>query len=148
MATILWGYPHGMRRNHVFQIAERFELLTEHLREALRRGAIDNWRAHYQGVADLKGVGLSTYTKFLAFLDIKIDSFPALILDDRIIRIIGDRLFDESHALGGKSRHKPHDWYPEYLGCFDQLASAFDVSSESIEFFLFEFGLNLKQANT
>ena len=148
MATILWGYPSGMRGNNVLRIAESFADLTAHLENTLREHSVDDWRTHYRPVGALSGIALSTYTKFLAFLSIEIHSLPALILDDRIIRIIGDRLFEELEVLGNKRRNNSHDWYPEYLSCISQLASSFDVSSESIEFFLFEFGLNLKQPDT
>ncbi|MGB2640243.1 MAG: hypothetical protein WAN32_14940 [Candidatus Acidiferrum sp.] len=145
MATILWGYPRGMRGNHVSKIAERFETLVKHLTATARIRSVEDWPAQYREVDELSGVGLSTYTKFLTFLSIKIHSFSALILDERIVRIIGDRIFDELNVLGGKRPHNPQDWYPDYLSCLHELASSFGVSSEAIEFFLFEFGLNLKQ---
>lgn len=145
MATILWGYPRGMRGNHVSKIAERFEKLVEHLAETARVRTVEDWPAQYGQVDEFSGVGLSTYTKFLTFLSIKIHSFSALILDERIVRIIGGRIFDELNVLGDKRQDKPQDWYPDYLSCLHELASSFGVSSEAIEFFLFEFGLNLKQ---
>jgi hypothetical protein len=148
VATLLWGHPSGMRGNNVSRTADKFENLTAHLAETARTRSIGDWRSHYQQVRALSGVGLSTYTKFLAFLSVKIHSFTALILDDRIVSIISDNLFDELHALEGKRRHNPQGWYPEYLSCLDQLAGSLGVSSESVESFLFEFGLNLKESNT
>ena len=148
VATILWGYPNGMRGNNVTRIVGRLAQLKDHLNQIARGRAVSDWQEHYQSVRAIGGVGLSTYTKLLAFLCVEVHGLPALILDERIVRIIFDKRFEELQVLGDKSRYNPQDWYPEYLQCINEVASSMNVSPESIEFFLFEFGLNLKMSTT
>jgi len=96
-------------------------------------------------VTPIKGIGPSTYTKFLSFLSVQVQGHAALILDDRIIRVANEGIFEELRPLKNLSHKKNADVsYPDYLRCIHDIASQLSVSPEQIEFFLFEFGLNLK----
>jgi len=146
MATIIWGYPSGMRGNHVAKLTENrknFEKLTQ-LLTAARRRQVKDWSAHYELVGEIAGVGLSTYTKFLNFLSVQVHGNSALILDDRIIRVANKRIFEELGPIHSLSAQNAVRSYPQYLSCISNLAIKLAVSAEQIEFFLFEFGLNLK----
>src|SRR6202011_5816237 len=93
-------------------------------------------------LASISGVGLSTHTKFLTFLLVPVHGHSALILDDRIIRIVQSGIFQELVPLHGLKNAVRS--YPHYLECMHGLAGDLTVSAERLEFFLFEFGLNLK----
>jgi hypothetical protein len=150
MATIIWGYPSSMRGNHVAKLTKNtknFETLTRLLSTA-RTQPVTDWCAHYKAVEEIAGIGLSTYTKFLNFLSVKVHGNSALILDDRIIRVASQRVFKELEPIRHLSRNNAERSYPEYLSCIDNLAKKLAVSTEKIEFFLFEFGLNLKPLPT
>ncbi len=143
MATIIWGYPRGMRGNHVSSVISHLGSLTALISTARTQPVLD-WSSHFEKVVPIAGIGLSTYTKFLSFLSVQIQGHTALILDDRIIRISNGGLFEELAPLRGLKEHNAVRSYPEYLVCIHSLARSFEVSAEGIEFFLFEFGLNLK----
>lgn len=104
MATLLWGYPRGMRGNHVADLIDDFAALTGMLSTAREQKDIE-WDDHYVGVAAIRGVGLSTYTKFLSFLSVRIQGHEALILDDRIIEAVRKRAFEELEPLRGLSSY-------------------------------------------
>jgi hypothetical protein len=145
MATIIWGYPRGMRGNNVARLIGDFESLTSLLSSTVSEQSVVDWSSHYdEKVVPIGGIGLSTYTKFLSFLSIQVQGYPALILDDRIIRVSSQRLFEELAPLRKLNGNNAVALYPEYLECIHNLARSLDVSAEGIEFFLFEFGLNLK----
>jgi Putative 8-oxoguanine DNA glycosylase OGG-like protein len=145
VATIIWGYPSGMRGNHDSTLMKNIESVMR-LLNAARSRHIANWESHYAEVrrAKVAGLGLSTYTKFLNFLSVKVEGYPALILDDRIIKVSRQRVFEELGTLRELTYDKAPRAYLRYLACLHKLARKFQVSAESIEFFLFEFGLNLK----
>ena len=143
MATIIWGYPRGMRGNNVRKLIADLGQLTN-LLTAVREQLIPDWNAHYKEVRAIAGMGLSTYTKFLTFLSAQVDGYSTLILDDRIVRVANKEVFEELAPIRHLSTHNAVRAYPQYLSCVHGLANRLAVSAEKIEFFLFEFGLNLK----
>ena len=144
MATIVWGYPRGMRGNHVGNMMGDVNLLTKLLIDA-RLNAVPNWKNHYANVNQINGIGLSTYTKFLSFLDVQVEGHTALILDDRIIRVVSQCVFEELRPLQKLNNNSAANSYPEYLKVISDVAMQLNVSAESMELFLFEFGLSMKQ---
>jgi hypothetical protein len=145
MATIIWGYTGGMRGNNVRNLIQHLGTLTQLLGEA-RANPLADWSIHYEEVQRMKGIGLSTYTKFLNFLPAKVHDYEALILDDTIIRIASQGIFEELAPLRDLKRSKAADSYPSYLKCMHSVATDLGVRAEVIEYFLFVFGLNLKSS--
>jgi hypothetical protein len=144
MATIIWGYPRGMRGNHVSNLIGHLGSLTQLLSTARTQPVVE-WGTHYAKVRPIVGIGLSTYTKFLSFLSVHVQGHTALILDDRIIRVANQCIFEELAPLRELSYDNAPRSYPQYLECLHRLAGDLETSPEQIEFFLFEFGLNLKR---
>lgn len=150
--TILWGYPRGMRGDNFKKIIENIDKLVESLDEA--KQGISDWSKHYENVKDIKGLGLATYSKFLYFLDVKIDIKPkgykALILDNRIITALNNPIFKELDIKKQweiKKNIMSYDsakYYTLYLEHISKLADSMKVDSGKLEMFIFEFGLSLK----
>ena len=88
-------------------------------------------------------------SKFLHLLEIKVENYEAIILDDRIINILNENEFDELQNLKNISREyslrkvKAKTNFLEYLKNLNTLAKKLDTKSENIEMFLFFFGKNL-----
>jgi hypothetical protein len=59
MATLLWGYPDGMRGKHVANICDHIGDLTSLLKET-RSTEITDWKKYWKQVKAIKGVALST----------------------------------------------------------------------------------------
>ncbi len=142
IATILWGYPRGMRGNYFSSILSQFQQIKDALLEA--QVGIDNWLEHYKKIKKIEGLGLSTYTKFLYFMGATVENHSALILDKRIIDTLQRELFIELNPISHISIHTAVSKYPLYLGTMDSLSQSVGTESDKIEMFLFEFGLNLK----
>ena len=145
IATILWGYPAGLRGNNFGNISNNLEIIVSLLEKA--KNGISDWNSHYKQVQEIKGLGLSTYTKFLYFLKVSVNSVPALIFDDRIIKTINNNVFLDFSSLNNIRSHNVHTHYPSYLTEMDKIATKLKVKHGKLEMFIFEFGLNLKFIN-
>jgi len=100
---------------------------------------ISNWKEHYDKVEAIPSIGPSTYTKFLNFLSVTVSGKTALILDKRIIDVANSHVFEEFTGSLTALR------YPRYLERMHSIANTLEVEAENLEFFLFEFGLHLKE---
>ncbi len=88
--------------------------------------------------------GTVTYTKFLHFLQVRVQGSGALILDDRLIQVARRHVFADLDPLCSIAAHNAAGRYPEYLSLMHTLAHFLGVAPEALELFLFEFGLSLK----
>lgn len=142
-ATIIWGYPAGMRGDHFHTMFKGIDKVTENLMSCCEKN-IENWQEHYKSVGSIEGLGLSTYTKFLYFLKINIESLPALILDQRLIKVFRKGIFREFKDLKTIRYDNAPAFYPKYLEVMHSVAKNYHVNAGNLEMFLFEFGDNLK----
>lgn len=145
LKTILWGYPKGMRGKNfeniysnlialsaILNFPDRAFLKTDDLYEIQNR------------LQKIEGLGLSTYSKLLYFRDFKFDGVPALILDERLIRVFKKNVFEEFESLAKISQYNSIKMYKDYLQIMASLSEELNASSEQIEQFLFIFGNHLK----
>jgi hypothetical protein len=142
-ATVIWGYPAGMRGRHFQSIFQSINDI-EKILMSNRQANIENWAEHYGLVDQVEGLGLSTYTKFLHFIRATINSLPALILDQRLIDVFRKGIFRECRDLKTIHYGNAPYLYPKYLEMMDCIANKYHVDSGKLEMFLFEFGANLK----
>ncbi len=145
VATLIWGYPAGMRGNNFSYITDNFDSLSALLRNS--KSGIPNWLEHWKNVKPIKGVSLSTYTKFLYFLDVTVIGYPALILDQKIIGTINKSQFSIFRELPNLTTDRAIKKYPDYLALMHDFENQYNVAHGKIEMFLFVFGLNLKFEN-
>jgi hypothetical protein len=148
MATILWGYetPAGLRGDNFRDFTEQpthLRMLTKSLRDAAAQGIMD-WNTHFEKITPIKGIGLSTYTKFLNFLSVKVYGNTALILDDQIVQVARQGVFVELNPLRGLKDSTKVGMYPTYLSCIHKISDKLRVPAENTEFFLYNFGGDLK----
>jgi hypothetical protein len=142
--TIYWGYPRGKRGNHFRNILNSFDVLVLHCSQLKDSETITS-AEYFKLMNDFKkieGLGLSTYTKILYFMDIKIDYNPCLILDQRIINVIQTNHYPCFKYLSINNYNKEKK-YPEYLALMNHLSQELQTKPENLEQFLFLFN-NLK----
>ena len=139
--TILWGYSNGMRNDYFSCIVDQMLKLTRILGQARERG-ISDWKSHFSSTDNrLRGLGPSTRSKLLYFLGVKVESYEALILDQRLVDVFKNKVFDDFSDL---EHLKPEKDYVCYLRKMDAVAQSLAVPKENIEMFLFTFGSQLK----
>lgn len=144
IATIIWGYPNGMRGNNFNNIIKNFGTLKLILYK--NKNGISNWKENWKEIELVKGLGISTYTKFLNFLNVEIEKNNALILDSRIIQALNMKIFAEL-TISEINYNSAHRHYTEYLKLINLQAKNLNVEAKKIEMFLFIFGSNLKNLN-
>lgn len=144
--VLMWGYPTKGRGKNIEKIFDpvNFDQTIKKL-EAIKQNEISN--EEVQALFS-EGLKLSTVSKLLYFLQIKVESYPALILDLRVIEAIAKKdgyTDDELNALKELSYENAPKLYPTYLKAISSLALKMNVKADQIEMFLFEFGSNLKE---
>lgn len=148
LKTILWGYPKGMRGKNFENIYRNLNALSQILNVSDRAFLkTDDLYELQNKLHKIEGLGLSTYSKLLYFRGFKFDSVPALILDERLIRVFKNKIFAEFELLAHVSQYNSEKMYPNYLQLMDQLSEQLHVSGEQIEQFLFIFGNHLKSSH-
>lgn len=149
LKTILWGYPAGMRGTHFSSIYNRLDDLGAIINNPNRLHLNFKELAELQtNLRPFKGLGLSTYTKFLQLRGFRFDRNPALILDERIIRVFQSNIFEDFKDLSKISDYNKEQYYSSYLKCMCTCAGELSTSPEHLEMFLFTFGNNLKGTDT
>lgn len=142
--TLMWGYPSGGRGNNIKNILSKIEI--EKLVKFIEGSKNSDINISYlkECCNNIKGMGLSTISKFTQFLDITIDSYAAVILDNRIIEAIKKGGFEEFTCFPEKKYNNAIKNYPQYIKIIDEIARKIAAKPDQVEMFLFLFGRNLK----
>lgn len=143
LKVLLWGYPTQGRGNNIEKLLEKenFEKLQSIL-EKYKNNDVSTTQL-VNDISEIDGLGISAMSKFLYFLNTKIDGHKALILDDQIIRILKDKRIKELSDLSHLSRHNAVNKYSEYLNKINDLSKQLKCEPDQIEIFLFSFGKNV-----
>jgi hypothetical protein len=135
LAILLWGYPTGARgRLH----EEWLENLPQIAAAASLSGL--TWPDYYEQLHAIGGLGISTISKLACFFGQIFAGNPALVLDQRIMRVIAAGRWVELGPLHGLAYANAHVRYVDYLATMGAIAEAGNISAEQIEFFLFALG--------
>lgn len=145
LMTLMWGYPTKGRGSNIEKLLE--ETNFQNLCKTLVR-----YRNAEIPILDIKreiqkrvGLGISTITKFLYFLQTTIDGNRALILDNRLMMVINSGQYQSYNGLKGINASNAINFYNDYLKITHQLSAKLKVEPDQIEMFLFTFGRNLSK---
>lgn len=145
--VLMWGYPTKGRGKNIDNLlkARNFDKLITILTTSYHKGTITI--DEIKELLKIDGLGLSTLSKFLYFLRLKIDSLTALILDQRVISTLNSGKYSDSEIekFGSLKYKNAIDFYLDYLSFTHKLANQINAEVDQIEIFLFEFGSNLKK---
>ena len=138
LSTIIWGYPSGMRGDYFPTMFKAIDHVADCLLIHCNPG-VANWQKHWNLVSPIEGLGLSTYTKFLHFMDVSVEGIPALILDLRLIKAFNKGFFHEFSDLKTIRYDNAPGLYPKYLQIMLSTSHKFNVTAANLEMFLFDF---------
>lgn len=146
--VLMWGYPTKGRGNNIdnLLLPENFDLLMSKLKNIDGKDYITILEV--LDFLQVKGLGFSTLSKILYFMKLKVESLPALILDQRVINALNINSKFEDYGIERFKSLKYENatnHYVEYLQFMYELAMQLKVRPDQIEMFLFEFGSNLKE---
>lgn len=144
--TIFWGYPRGMRGNNFTEILQKLPKLVDILNELkeINNLSSNNFKNIIKQFKSISGLGISTYSKFLYFLNLKINNHPCLILDQRLINVFSNNKFPEFSDFQKINYINAPNAYVDYIKTTNQIAIENSTKGENIELFLFTFGNNIK----
>ncbi len=147
-ATLVWGWPTGSRGRIKSMVNENIKRLIEHLNSIPQHIQIGHWQNTYRKIKDIKGLGPSTYTKFLYFLKVSIDKHRALILDNKLIEVFRRGVFRDFKELKKISRDNAmKKYYTTYLERMHKVGKELKLGTrgaEKLERFLYLFGSEIK----
>ncbi|PJJ76190.1 hypothetical protein BXY57_1796 [Thermoflavifilum aggregans] len=143
LKTLMWGYPTKGRGNNIDNLLkpDNFKLLTDILEsyrdKDINASKLDN------DIGRIKGLGLSTMSKFLCFIGARVENQETLILDRRIIEIIKAKTFDELKNLTSITYPTSVKNYVKYLETINNFSKENNTISQKVEMFIFMFGRHL-----
>jgi hypothetical protein len=147
LKIIYWGYPEGFQgyANNLNLIQNLDLIATELNRLKLINNLNTNdFLQFHKWTKGIAGLGISTYSKFLYFCEIKFNSIPTIILDKRLMDVFNKGIFFEYQSINKIRPDNAHNKYINYLEVTHELALLMNTNEENIEQFLFIFGNNLK----
>ncbi|WP_442794423.1 8-oxoguanine DNA glycosylase OGG fold protein [Pelobium manganitolerans] len=144
--TIYWGYTGGMRGNHFINILENIDLIENTFKslKQIPNPTTDDFNKLITTFKKVTGLGLSTYSKLLYFLQLTFNDNPCLILDQRLIDVFVSKTYSEFQQLSILNDYNKEKRYLDFLQLMDEVSKELGTEEENIEQFLFIFGNNLK----
>ena len=146
--TIYWGYPSGMRGKNAENILNSIESIEEVFNELKQtmNPTEENLNEFIRNIkgSDIRGLGLSTYSKLLYFSNITFNNNPCLILDRRLINVFSNKVYKEFNSLRNIKYDNAEKSYYQYIELMHNIAQEMNTNAENIEQFLFIFGNTLK----
>lgn len=140
--VLMWGYPTAGRGRNIQNALAKIDDISEYLTSSKKNNI--NEEDLFHGTK-LSGIGLSTLSKFLYFLKIKMKEYPTVILDLRLITMLRKAGFDELANLKEITYSKGPKMYYAYLKEISSISKKIGCSVGQLEMFLFIFGSNLKE---
>ncbi|MBR3242793.1 MAG: hypothetical protein IKF90_08865 [Parasporobacterium sp.] len=139
---LMWGYPTGGRGNNIEKILEKMDVLIPLLLSVngknLTKEKAKSIIAEYENIP---GMGISTWSKFLYFFNVSVDSRKCQIYDLRIVDSLNKKQFSE---LDIQKWTQNINHYYQYIELVNDLAESISVLPEQVELFLFYFNLYYK----
>ena len=139
---LMWGYPTGGRGNNIEKLLKDFDKLEQIFSKYKN---INLEKKEFMDIVSLfnsiKGLGISTWTKFLYFFDISVDSLKCEIFDLKILESLNKKQFSE---INEKNWIQDVDNYFDYLILLNSISKKIIAEPDQVEIFLFYFNLYYK----
>ena len=154
--VLMWGYPTGGRGNNMKNLLQEksYKALVDFIDDNEIRNSNNQVENIKNKIKELKknggkGLGISTISKLLYFLKVKIVGKLSVILDQRIIDVLNKAEFKDFEELKDiKMTSSISKYIDNYYQFLEKIASVNkDLAIKDvgkIEMFLFIFGGNLK----
>ena len=145
LKTLMWGYPTMGRGSNIKTLLrdQNLEKLIKVLKQYQDQPVTIEQIQH--DLKEIDGLGMSTMTKFLSFLNVRINGNETVILDQRIMDVINFGTFEELEKLKGIRHDNAINKYVEYLETINKLALNLKAVPAQIEMFIFIFGKSLSE---
>ena len=141
---LMWGYPTGGRGNNLESILKKAEELIGILSSVNGKNLTESQASELLAkFKEIRGLGISTWSKILYFFNVSVDSKKCQIYDMKIVDSLNKKQFSE---LGMQKWRQDNNHYYQYVKLVDDLAISMCVLPEQVELFLFYYNLYYKFA--
>jgi len=138
----IWGYPTGGRGKNIESCFKQINILESICKRISNKNIkLEEYYEVIKEFKSIKGLGASTWTKFMYFFETKIEGIPTLIFDSQIEKSLKQVQFKEFDSLKNL-KHEKEKHFINYIDEIDKVSRQLDVSADRIELFLFYFNLN------
>lgn len=142
--TLMWGYPTGGRGNNIKNILGEIDKLSTLLSPINNQDLSKSYsNLLFKKFASIHGLGISTWSKFLFFFNVSIDSNKCQIYDLKIVDSLNKKQFTELSENNAKWKQDIKHYY-KYIELLNYLARTMNVRPEKVEIFLFYYNLYYK----
>lgn len=139
---LMWGYPTGGRGNNIQNVLSKLNELVKIFSVYKDIDlTLDEFTNLIEMFNKITGLGISTWTKFLYFFDISINSRKCEIFDLKIVESLNKKQFID---LKDKIWIQNFDHYIEYINLLYDISCKLKVRADQVEIFLFYFNLYYK----
>lgn len=139
---LMWGYPTGGRGNNIQNVLTKLNELEKIFSVYKNNNlTLDEFINLVDRFNKIPGLGISTWTKFLYFFDIAVNSRKCEIYDLKIVESLNKKQFIE---LKDKNWVQNFDNYIEYISLLHDISCKLKVRADQVEIFLFYFNLYYK----
>jgi hypothetical protein len=140
LSVLLWGFPtnqHGVC-GHALQNWENLMEWVGHLRRN-REMTLQQLEEMIPHMHNMRGLGISTFSKYMYFMGCRINGHCCLILDDRVAKGIWNLTgseFDDLKAATQNNNHRVYRNYPAFLEAMENISTTMGVASHNLEYVL------------
>lgn len=133
LEVLLWGYPKGIQgQQHLAFLGNLNDIATAAANDV-------PWPDYYDQLNQLGNLGMSTISKLAYFHQRHFQGVRALILDQRLISVIGGGRWEPLHLPGLDYRNAPGH-YVDYLRQMHMVAAMVHAVPDQLELCLFSWG--------
>jgi len=134
LEILMWGYPTGAQGNLIAAFLQNVNEIAEVAPQNLQ------WPDYYNQLHNIGNLGISTITKLAYFYAHQFDELPALILDQKVIRVLNEGRWVGLAIPGINYGNAPGE-YLEYLQRASDIADQLEeCTTDQIELLLFLCG--------
>jgi hypothetical protein len=108
-------YLEGGHFSHIIKNIEHVEAVLGNLKNEENLTTSYFNESTQKLLSDQNGVGISTFSKLLYFCKLSIDGFPCLILDQRIIDVLGKKIYLQFQEISNIRYENALEKYTNYL---------------------------------
>ena len=140
--TLMWGYPTGGRGSNIDNILHQLDYMETLLLQVKNKSLTkDEANALTNEFMNIRGLGISTWSKLLYFYNVEIESKRCQIYDSKIVGSLNKKQFSE---LVSQNWKQDVNHYYKYIKFADDLAKRICARPDQVELFLFSFNHSYK----
>ena len=144
LSVLFWGFPSN-QRGRCTKAINNWDALVILANAIKNHPNMTNagFRGHFHAMDSITGLGISSYSKILYFLQVSIEGNQCLILDNMVAKGITNLMGNEFQHLRAATecvRHRYYRYYPLYLEAMNNLSTDIGVPAQNLEYVLWLAG--------